>query len=89
MPAGPKFIEVPHHRGQHQADALAAQQAVDGGCRLPDLVGLWVDQAFALTREPALAQAARSTLTAVEEQQHRDQRGFRQHERCSRLVASV
>ena len=58
IPPGPKFIEVPHHRGQHQADALAAQQAVDGGCRLLDLVGLWIDQAFALTGDPALTEAA-------------------------------
>ena len=71
-PTGPKFIEVPHHRGQHEADALAAQQAVNGGCRLLDLMGLWIDQVFALTRDPALTQAARSTLTAVEEQQQRD-----------------
>ena len=42
---------------------------------LLDLVGLWIDQAFALTRDPALTQTARSTLTAVEEQQ-RDWRGF-------------
>src|SRR6516165_6506814 len=60
-----------------------------GGYRLLDLVGLWIDQAFALTRDPTLTEAARSTLTAVEEQQQRDRRGFRQHERCSRLVASV
>jgi len=48
------------------------QQAVGGGCRLLDLMGLWIDQAFALTPDPALTQAARSTLTAVEEQQQRD-----------------
>jgi hypothetical protein len=44
MPTGPKFIEVPYYRGQHEADALAAQQAVDGEYRLLDLVGLWIDQ---------------------------------------------
>ena len=38
------------------------QQAVGGGCRLLDLMGLWIDQAFALTPDPALTQAARSTL---------------------------
>src|SRR5215831_9632361 len=35
--------EVPYHRSQHEADAVAAQQTVDGGGRMIDLVGLWVD----------------------------------------------
>jgi hypothetical protein len=34
--------KVSHHRSQHEADAMAAQQAVDGGCRMLNLVCLRV-----------------------------------------------